>query len=86
MNYFQPISSASSPWSKISRRCREWRRKLLFWLEEQPTSLFRMSSPAKNAVVICYTCRRRVSEQELAAGLHNHEQAAAAASGTHAGE
>ena len=27
------------------------------------------------AVIICYTCRRRITRQEIAQGLHNHDQA-----------
>ncbi|MGE0406670.1 MAG: hypothetical protein AB7O65_10235 [Candidatus Korobacteraceae bacterium] len=28
--------------------------------------------PAMAAVILCYTCRRRVTQQEIAQGLHNH--------------
>lgn len=88
MNQFQPISSttAVSPMrNRLTRMFHLLRRALLFWLEDQPATLLHMSRSPRPGVVICYECRRRVTQQELAAGLHNHAKAAAA-SGTHAQE
>ena len=28
--------------------------------------------PAMAAVILCYTCRRRVTQEEISQGLHNH--------------
>ena len=87
MNQLQPISSgtvSSSTWNQLSRLWCWVRRILLFWLEDEPATLLHMSRP-KPGVVICYECRRRVTQRELDAGLHNHAKAAAA-SGTHAQE
>jgi hypothetical protein len=89
MNRFQPISSTAATvsfWTRVSHFLTGLRRGLLFWLEDEPATLLHMTGGAKSGIVICYECRRRVTEQELAAGLHNHAKAAAAADGTHAQE
>ncbi len=57
-----------------------WRR--ITWVTSAITSgIFRVLEPGTRvaavrfsmpAVIICYTCRRRVSAEEIAQGLHNH--------------
>ncbi len=57
-----------------------WRR--ITWVTSAITSgIFRVLRPGTRvaavrfsmpAVIICYTCRRRVSAEEIAQGLHNH--------------
>ena len=88
MNQFQPISSETenpSAWTRLARALNAFCRRLFFWLEDEPAVTLNMKAPAQPPVVICYQCRRRVNQQELESGVHNHAKAAAA-SGTHAHE
>jgi len=86
MNPLQPIASSSSHSPFVAALLRRWeslRCAVSGWFfQESPPSL--QSVMQGPGVVICYQCRRRVSAEEIRAGLHDHPKAASAAAGQHA--
>lgn len=86
MNGFQPMPVVHSQPRRnfLARVWQTFCQSLRSWVSQEPPAS--ISTGRRGAVVICYECRRRVSAEEIASGMHDHPKSSAAAAGSQANE